>query len=168
MRAWLLAVAAAGAAAVLAPPEPLGPTRPVRLDAWRIVGPGGGGTTRRPAVSPHDPKVVVIACDMSGAYITTDGGASWRMFNLGSVPTAFAFDPKSPATLYAGAEGLYKSEDGGGAGSRGRQEPGPHARNSPRRSRICSAIATDCRASRRSGEGRCAEPSASRNAAVSR
>jgi len=113
MRAWLLAAAAAGAAAVLAPPEPLGPTRPVRLDAWRIVGPGGGGTTRRPAVSPHDPRVVVIACDMSGAYITTDGGASWRMFNLGSVPTAFAFGPKSPATLYAGAEGLYKSEDAG-------------------------------------------------------
>jgi photosystem II stability/assembly factor-like uncharacterized protein len=112
MRAWIFAAAAAGAA-VLSPPEALGPTRAVRFDAWRIVGPGGGGTTRRPAVSPHDPKVVVIACDMTGAYLTSDGGASWRMFNLGSVPTAFAFDPKSPATLYAGAEGLYKSEDAG-------------------------------------------------------
>ncbi len=35
------------------------------------------------------------------------------MFNLGSTPTAFAFDPQSPATLYAGAEGVYKSEDAG-------------------------------------------------------
>jgi photosystem II stability/assembly factor-like uncharacterized protein len=114
MRAWFLAAAAAaGAAAALAPPEPLGSTQPVRLDAWRIIGPGGGGTTRRPAISPHDPKVVMLGCDMTGAYITTDGGASWRMFNLGSVPTAFAFDPQSPATLYAGAEGVYKSEDAG-------------------------------------------------------
>ncbi|MFI4943093.1 MAG: WD40/YVTN/BNR-like repeat-containing protein, partial [Burkholderiales bacterium] len=114
MRAWLLAAAAAaGAAAALAPPEPLGPTQPVRLDGWRIIGPGGGGTTRRPAISPHDPKVVMLGCDMTGAYLTTDGGASWRMFSLGSVPTAFAFDPKSPATLYAGAEGVYKSEDAG-------------------------------------------------------
>ncbi len=48
--------------------------RPPRHDAWRIVGPGGGGTMRRPAVSPHDPKVVVEGCDMTGAYITKDGG----------------------------------------------------------------------------------------------
>ena len=53
----------------------LGP-RVRRLDAWRIVGPGGGGTTRRPAISPHDPKLAVLGCDMTGAYITTDGGAS--------------------------------------------------------------------------------------------
>jgi len=104
---------AVSAAWALGPPEPLGPTRPVRLDAWRIVGPGGGGTTRRPAISPHDPELAVLGCDMTGAYITADGGASWRMFNLGSVPTAFAFDPKAPGTLYAGAEGVYRSEDAG-------------------------------------------------------
>ena len=115
-RAVLAACAAAAAATVgwaLAPPDPLGPTRPVRLDAWRIVGPGGGGTTRRPAVSPHDPKVAVLGCDMTGAYVTADGGASWRMFNLGSVPSAFAFDPRNPSVIYAGAEGVYKSEDAG-------------------------------------------------------
>ena len=111
--AVLSAAVIATAAWALGPPEPLGPTRPVRLDSWRIIGPGGGGTTRRPVISPHDPKVVVLGCDMTGAYITTDGGASWRMFNLGSVPTAFAFDPKAPATLYAGAEGVYKSDDAG-------------------------------------------------------
>jgi photosystem II stability/assembly factor-like uncharacterized protein len=68
---------------------------------------------RRPAISPHDPKVVVLGCDMTGAYLTTDGGASWRMFNLGSVPTAFAFDPSRPETLYAGAEAVYRSDDSG-------------------------------------------------------
>ena len=91
----------------------LAPTRPARLDAWRIIGPGGGGTMRRPAVSPDDPKVVVLGCDMTGAYLTSDGGASWRMLNLGSVPTAFAFDPSRPETIYAGAEAVYRSDDSG-------------------------------------------------------
>jgi photosystem II stability/assembly factor-like uncharacterized protein len=84
-----------------------------RLDAWRVIGPGGGGTMRRPAISPHDPSLVVLGCDMTGAYITSDGGASWRMFNLGSVPSAFAFDPQKPSVLYAGAEAVYRSDDAG-------------------------------------------------------
>ena len=111
MAALLFVTAAAAAAPAVA--ADLGPTRPARLDAWRIIGPGGGGTMRRPAISPHDPKVVVLGCDMTGAYLTADGGASWRMFNLGSVPTAFAFDPSRPQTIYAGAEAVYRSDDSG-------------------------------------------------------
>jgi photosystem II stability/assembly factor-like uncharacterized protein len=84
-----------------------------RLDAWRIIGPGGGGTTRRPTISPHDPNVVTLGCDMTGAYLTLDGGASWRMFNLGAVPMAFAFDPSRRSTLYAGADAVYRSDDTG-------------------------------------------------------
>jgi photosystem II stability/assembly factor-like uncharacterized protein len=91
----------------------IAPTRPARLDAWRVIGPGGGGTMRRPAISPHDPSIVVLGCDMTGAYLTGDGGASWRMFNLGSVPTAFAFDPSRKETIYAGAEAVYRSDDSG-------------------------------------------------------
>ena len=91
----------------------LGPTRPARLDAWRVIGPGGGGTMRRPAISPHDPNVVVLGCDMTGAYLTLDGGASWRMINFGSVPTSFAFDPSRLQTIYAGAEAVYRSDDTG-------------------------------------------------------
>jgi 6-phosphogluconolactonase/glucosamine-6-phosphate isomerase/deaminase/photosystem II stability/assembly factor-like uncharacterized protein len=68
---------------------------------------------RRPAVSPHDPKVVVEGCDMTGAYVTKDGGESWRMFNLGAPPSAFAFDPRDPKVLYAAAGALWRSEDGG-------------------------------------------------------
>jgi len=52
------------------------------MDAWKIIGPGGGGTMANPAISPNDPKLVVLRCDMTGAYITHDGGLSWRMFNL--------------------------------------------------------------------------------------
>jgi photosystem II stability/assembly factor-like uncharacterized protein len=84
-----------------------------RLDAWRVIGPGGGGTMRRPAISPHDPKIVVLGCDMTGGYLTQDAGASWRMFNLGAVPNAFAFDPSRPGTIYAGADAVYRSDDGG-------------------------------------------------------
>jgi photosystem II stability/assembly factor-like uncharacterized protein len=90
-----------------------GPTRNVRLDTWRVIGPGGGGTMRRPAISPHDPKVVMLGCDMTGAYLTADGGASWRMVNFGSLPTAFAFDPVRPQTIYAGAAAVYRSDDAG-------------------------------------------------------
>lgn len=45
-----------------------------RLDAWRILGPGGGGAQFYPAVSPHDPNLVLVACDMTGAYISENGG----------------------------------------------------------------------------------------------
>ena len=53
-----------------------------RFDQWTILGPGGGGTMVDPTISPHDSRLVVERCDMTGAYITTDAGSSWRMFNL--------------------------------------------------------------------------------------
>jgi photosystem II stability/assembly factor-like uncharacterized protein len=84
-----------------------------RFDAWTVIGPGGGGTMRRPVVSPYDPDLVVQGCDMTGAYITHDGGDSWRMFNLGWVPNAFAFDPVDPNVIYAGTGVLWRSEDAG-------------------------------------------------------
>ena len=84
-----------------------------RLDAWRILGPGGGGAQFYPAVSPHDPNLVLVACDMTGAYISENGGQSWRMFNLRNPVTFFAFDPQDPKVIYAGADALWRSEDRG-------------------------------------------------------
>ena len=46
-----------------------------------------------PAISPHDPQTVLVACDMSGGYITHNGGQTWRMFNLRGALRAFVFDP---------------------------------------------------------------------------
>ena len=77
------------------------------------MGPGGGGTMRRPAISPHDPRLVVEGCDMTGAYITRDAGESWRMFHLGGVVEAFAFDPSDAQVLYAANSVLWRSEDAG-------------------------------------------------------
>ena len=90
-----------------------GPGPAPRQDAWTIVGPGGGGTMRRPAISPHDPRLVVEGCDMTGAYITRDAGESWRMFHLGGVVEAFAFDPSDARVLYAANSVLWRSEDSG-------------------------------------------------------
>lgn len=84
-----------------------------RLDTWRILGPGGGGTMVAPTISPHDSRLVVEHCDMTGAYITTDGALSWRMFNLRAGITTFAFDPKDPKVIYGANAALWRSEDTG-------------------------------------------------------
>ena len=66
-----------------------------------------------PTISPHDVATILVACDMTGAYITHDGGRSWRMFNLRGVVRFFAFDPSNARTIYAGATGLWRSTDAG-------------------------------------------------------
>src|SRR5690242_3656312 len=70
-----------------------------RFDPWTIIGPGGGGTMIAPTISPHDSRIVVEHCDMTGAYITLDGAQSWRMFNLRSVVDTFAYDPGNAQTI---------------------------------------------------------------------
>jgi len=84
-----------------------------RFDSWHVIGPGGGGGQFCPTVSPHDPNVVLERCDMTGSYLTTDGGLSWRMINFATVIEAFAFDAKSPKLMYAGSDALYRSDDAG-------------------------------------------------------
>jgi hypothetical protein len=84
-----------------------------RLDAWRIVGPGGGGAQFYPAVSPHDKNLVLVACDMTGAYISENGGESWRLFDLRNPVRFFAFDPLDSKVIYAGAHVLWRSADRG-------------------------------------------------------
>lgn len=84
-----------------------------RLDTWRILGPGGGGAQFYPAVSPLDPRLVLVACDMTGAYISHDGGDSWRLFDLREPVKFFAFDPSDARVIYAGAGVLWRSADSG-------------------------------------------------------
>ena len=90
------------------------PAAPPRNDRWRVIGPGGGGAMFRPTVSPHDENLVIVACDMSGAYLSEDGGALWRMINFREQPRFTVFDPVDPAVIYIGVTGcLYRSQDRG-------------------------------------------------------
>jgi photosystem II stability/assembly factor-like uncharacterized protein len=103
MRRVSLLVAVALACAAPAP----------RADGWRIIGPGGGGSLFHPTVSPHDSRTVLVACDMTGAYLTHDGGAHWRIVNLGETVRFFVFDPVDANVIYAKALGIWRSGDNG-------------------------------------------------------
>ena len=72
---------------------------------WRVIGPGGGGGIFSPTISPHDPRSVLVGCDMTGAYISHDGAESWRMFNLGGSVSFFLFDPVDPKVIYVKTSG---------------------------------------------------------------
>jgi photosystem II stability/assembly factor-like uncharacterized protein len=80
---------------------------------WDKVGPGGGGAMFWPAISPHDPDYAYVACDMTGSYVTYNGGMSWRMFNLHGGVSFFTFDQANPAVVYACSIALFKSADSG-------------------------------------------------------
>ncbi len=84
-----------------------------RPGGFVVVGPGGGGAMFHPTVSPHDPSTALVACDMTGSYITHDGGRTWRMFNLRGAVRFFLFDPTLPRVIYASNEGLWRSRDDG-------------------------------------------------------
>jgi photosystem II stability/assembly factor-like uncharacterized protein len=111
MRRLSLAIAAALACAASPPPP---------AEGWRIIGPGGGGSLFHPTVSPHDSRTALVACDMTGAYLTRDGGATWRIFNLGEPVQFFVFDPLDANAIYAGAGGggLFRSGDAGASWKR--------------------------------------------------
>jgi photosystem II stability/assembly factor-like uncharacterized protein len=55
---------------------------------------------------------------MTGSYITTDGGESWKMFNLRGVVQEYAFDPKDANVCYAlvrgSSAGMFRTRDRGG------------------------------------------------------
>jgi hypothetical protein len=52
-----------------------------KMAAWQSVGLSGGGAMYTPTVSPHDPDLVFVNCDMSCAFRSADGGRSWQMIH---------------------------------------------------------------------------------------
>lgn len=90
---------------------------PARLEGgaeWRVVGPGGGGAFLYPAVSPHDARLLAASTDMTGCFVSEDGGLTWRA-SLLRFTCRFAFDARDAQVLYAaaGPAGLYRSADRG-------------------------------------------------------
>lgn len=81
--------------------------------SWKTIGYGGGGAMFYPQVSPFNPDFAFVSCDMTGSYVTYNGGGSWRMFNLRSPVDFYVFDPNDGNTVYANSIGLFKSTDKG-------------------------------------------------------
>jgi hypothetical protein len=91
-------------------------------DTWtlRNTGLGGNPVTR---VTPHPTdSSIAYAIGSNGVYKTSDTGMTWRRIStgLGGNVIAFAIDPQTPETIYAGVVGagaivggLYRSESGG-------------------------------------------------------
>jgi len=85
---------------------------------WEAIGISGGGAMFTPAVSPADPNLMMLNCDMSAAYISTDAALSWRMIHHSQLRTNTqckpAFHPTDPKTVYAAnGTGLKVSHDRG-------------------------------------------------------
>jgi len=94
--------------------------------SWKVIGPGGGGTTIGPTISPFDSRLVVEHCDMTGGYVTHDNGLSWRMFNLRGGIEVLAFDRADAKTIYAGNSALWRSTDAGSSWSMVFPNPAHH------------------------------------------
>ncbi len=87
---------------------------------WTAIGLGGGGAMYTPAISPADSKRILLGCDMSGAYRSTDGGKNWEMIHyrylMGSTTVRPAWHPTDPESAFAvnGWRGSLKmTKDGG-------------------------------------------------------
>ena len=80
---------------------------------WAPLGLGGGGAMYTPAISPADRKLMLLSCDMSGVYRSTDGGKNWEMIHYRQLSSATrvrpAWHPTDPNVAFAaGGNGRLK------------------------------------------------------------
>ena len=80
---------------------------------WIRIGPGGGGSTFIPTFSYSNTDKFLVRCDMTGAYLTNDGGDSFALINYPNGSQSFAYDPMDSLTIYIGSNSLNRSLDGG-------------------------------------------------------
>lgn len=90
------------------------------VDGWQPIGLSGGGGMFAPAISPVDPDLMMVNCDMSGAYLSHDAGRTWRMIHhlqlRGNTRCRPAFHPTDRNVIFAanGWSGeLEVTRDGG-------------------------------------------------------
>ena len=84
---------------------------------WECLGPGGGGAMYVPTLSPLDPDLALIACDMSGVYLTRSGGKDWTLLpasQIGRYGQGLEFSYHDPRVIFIGTSSrLFRSQDGG-------------------------------------------------------
>jgi len=99
--------------AVLISCQPRQETSEQPVAKWEKLGPGGGGATFIPTFSYNTPEHFMVRCDMTGSYLTQDGGQSYDQINFPNGASSYAYDPNDPNTIYIGATALHRSTDGG-------------------------------------------------------
>ena len=80
---------------------------------WEKVGPGGGGAIFIPTFSYKSPSNFLLRCDMTGSYLTKDGGVSYTQINFAGGASSYAYDPIDSNIVYIGSAWLNRSVDGG-------------------------------------------------------
>ncbi|MHB8900858.1 MAG: WD40/YVTN/BNR-like repeat-containing protein, partial [Thermoguttaceae bacterium] len=80
--------------------------------AWEPIGLSGGGGMFTPAISPADPDLAMLNCDMSAAYLSHDGGRNWRMIHQAQLRTDTrcrpAFHPTDRNVIFASSSGQLR------------------------------------------------------------
>ena len=93
MKSFLLGLFAGTAALAATPPT------------WTPLGLSGGGAMFSPAISPANPNHMLVHCDMSGAYRSTDGGHAWTLIHAdqlhGNTRCRPAFHPTNPDIVFS-------------------------------------------------------------------
>lgn len=93
-------------------PKVLQPEQPASTQ-WERIGPGGGGSTFIPTFSFYDDNTFMIRCDMTGSYLSKNGGQSYQLINIPNGAGSYAFDPFDSNSIYIGTAQLMHSADGG-------------------------------------------------------
>ncbi len=88
---------------------------PAAEQSWQVLGIGGGGGMFTPAASPYDPDVMLLSCDMSGSYRSTDGGKHWEMIHWSQLHSSLGCRPlfASDAIYWVCGSELRVSRDKG-------------------------------------------------------
>ncbi|MCX7805548.1 MAG: hypothetical protein N3A38_10215 [Planctomycetota bacterium] len=92
-----------------------------KVCGWEPVGLSGGGAMFVPVISRANPDLMMINCDMSGSYISRDGGRTWKMIHwrqrMSNTQCAPAMHPSDPRVIAApagwGSGRLLITADGG-------------------------------------------------------
>ena len=114
---FMMACAAAMAAAMASPlPERVKGLAEERV-SWRSVGPGGGGWIQSILWSRHAKDRLFVGCDVGGFYVSEDAGRHYEMRNRGlkhMFVETIAEHPSNPDILFLGTlGGIYKTTDRG-------------------------------------------------------
>ncbi len=79
---------------------------------FQNLGPGGAGGLYTPVVSPLDPSLMLITCDMGGVYVSRNRGRIWKMIDWTELSGANQcrplFDSVKKNVIYAASGSVVK------------------------------------------------------------